>query len=507
MSVDFHPLNSLHSSDLRYSCDFRIHSFPHLSQEGMDSEHSSCELSAVSLDDSDVEQEVENRRVTSGGTHLVNGGFMTGSFSAERTDSQPAKGSPDSVSDTETHSRTKESPPDCGIRETKSSSAGLCVDHKSELDWFCRLDGKLVCANCALVGSCHGHRVTPVARRAADVRNQLVDVCEKMQLQALRIENFVNKTLVAKERALHAEASVVRERVVTRVSQVREALEEEEQRLLEEVQKEQERIQHSLLTQRVHWTDALTTLTDIRTSLVHTLTHMEDSQLAVGGPEIEERVEEAEGVGEPRDSDHLNLDPGCGDSCLLQALWASTMLSGPSGPSRQTLRFDERTVSPLLSLSEDQRTLTFLPKRARQSPVYDPARFTSWPNALCTTQLSGVHCWVLEVSQSCAFKVGVCYPCMERKGSTDESRLGYNAQSWVVSLYEEEFSFCHMGHHQSLRLLQKPERVGVLLDWPGHTLLFYDPDSTTILHTVHHKFTAPLLPACAVADHSVTLQL
>lgn len=33
-------------------------------------------------------------------------------------------------------------------------------------------------------------------------QNQLVDVCEKMQLQARRIEHFINKTLTAKERAL-----------------------------------------------------------------------------------------------------------------------------------------------------------------------------------------------------------------------------------------------------------------------------------------------------------------
>ena len=34
------------------------------------------------------------------------------------------------------------------------------------------------------------------------VQNQLVDVCEKIQLQALRIEKFINHTLAAKEQKL-----------------------------------------------------------------------------------------------------------------------------------------------------------------------------------------------------------------------------------------------------------------------------------------------------------------
>lgn len=43
------------------------------------------------------------------------------------------------------------------------------------------------------------------------------------------------------------------------------------------------------------------------------------------------RVEETEGVGEPRDTDKLNLNPNCGDSRLLRGLWAAAVLLGPNG--------------------------------------------------------------------------------------------------------------------------------------------------------------------------------
>lgn len=43
------------------------------------------------------------------------------------------------------------------------------------------------------------------------------------------------------------------------------------------------------------------------------------------------REEKTEGVGEPCDTDKLNLNPNCGDSRLLRGLWAAAVLLGPNG--------------------------------------------------------------------------------------------------------------------------------------------------------------------------------
>lgn len=68
---------------------------------------------------------------------------------------------------------------------------------------------------------------------------------------------------------------------MAQVTAAREALDEEEQRLLEEVQREEERVEQCLLTQRVHWEQALANLSQTRSSLVHMLTHTPDTHLAV----------------------------------------------------------------------------------------------------------------------------------------------------------------------------------------------------------------------------------
>lgn len=170
------------------------------------------------------------------------------------------------------------------------------------------------------------------------------------------------------------------------------------------------------------------------------------------------------------------------------------------------LKFDKRTLCPLLTLSDDCCTLTFTNKKSRQPCPYDPARFDSLPNALGSQALSsGTHSWMVDVGQSGAFKVGVCYASLERKGSGNEARLGNNTKSWVLSHYDGDYSFCHAGKKVPLQVVRRPKRIGVLLDWPSQTLLFYEPNSNAVLYSITQTFSAPLLPACAVADRSITI--
>ncbi|TRZ03583.1 hypothetical protein DNTS_013498 [Danionella cerebrum] len=375
-----------------------------------------------------------------------------------------------------------------------SGTVKQCQEHECELNFYCNTEEKLTCSRCVSGGSCQGHA------------NQLVDICEKMQLQSLRIERFIDQTLTAREKAAQNHANNARERVLAQTKVVREALEEEEQRLLEAIQKEEERVEQCLLTQRAHWTQTLEKLSHTRNRLVHTLTHSTDALLVSSNEEINDRVEEAEGAGEPRDSEQLSLNKSCTDSKLLVALWASAALLGPSSHSSGILLFDQQTISPLLSLSTDQRTLTFHTKRQQHSPSSNPERFDWFPNALCLPPMSsGMHSWVVDVGTSGAFKIGVSYASIGRKGSGNDVRLGYNSKSWVLSHYDGELSFCHDGCSQKITVTKKLRRVGVLLDWAGQTLLFFDQDSLCVLHAVKCVFREPLLAACAVSDQSISI--
>ncbi|KAF6123269.1 B-box and SPRY domain containing [Phyllostomus discolor] len=380
----------------------------------------------------------------------------------------------------------------------------LCPEHGQALKWFCFSEGRPVCAVCTeLGGRCQGHRIRPAEESAEELRNKIVDQCERLQLQSAGITKYVAEVLPGKSQRAVSMASAARELVIQRLGLVRSLCETEEQRLLEQVHGEEERAHQSILTQRVHWAEALQKLDTIRTSLVDMLTQMDDLQLIQKEQEIFERTEEAEGILDPQESKKLSFDETCAWSPLLTQLWATAALGSLSGT--EDVRIDERTVSPFLQLSDGGRTLTFNAKKSKAC-ADGPERFDHWPNALAVTSFqAGLHAWVVNVQNSCAYKVGVALGQLPRKGSGSDSRLGHNAFSWVFSRYDQEFCFSHDGQHEPLGLLRCPAQLGMLLDLQAQELLFYDPASGTVLHTHRASFPGPLFPVFAVADQTISI--
>ncbi|KFO26759.1 B box and SPRY domain-containing protein [Fukomys damarensis] len=348
-----------------------------------------------------------------------------------------------------------------------------------------------------------GHRVRRAEEHAEELRNKIVDQCERLQLQSAGITKYVAEVLSGKNQRAVSTASAARELVIQRLSLVRNLCESEEQRLLEQVHGEEERAHQSILTQRAHWAEALQKLNTIRSRLVDMLTHLDDHQLIQKEQEIFERTEEAEGILDPQESEKLNFNEKCTWSPLLTQLWATAVLGSLSGT--EDVRIDERTVSPFLQLSDDRRTLTFSSKKSKAC-ADGPERFDHWPNALAATSFqTGLHAWMVNVQNSCAYKVGVASGQLPRKGSGSDCRLGHNTFSWVFSRYDQEFRFLHNGQHQPLGLLRSPARLGVLLDLEARELLFYEPTSGTVLYTYHTAFPTPLFPVFAVADQTISI--
>ncbi|NXT90611.1 BSPRY protein, partial [Anhinga rufa] len=335
-------------------------------------------------------------------------------------------------------------------------------------------------------------------------QNKIVDRCERLQLQSAAITRHVDEVLPAKDQGVLNAANAARELVIQRLTFVGNACENEEQRLLEKVHAEEERAHQSILTQQVHWTEALQKLAALRTYLVDMITNLDDQRLVVSAaPCTEGQVQVAEGILEPQESLKLNFNQTCVQSPLLHRLWASAVLCCIAGS--QEIHIDEKTASPQLSLSEDRKTLTFSPKKAKVD-LECPERFDHWPNALATVAFhSGVCAWKINVEKSCAYKLGVCYSSLPRKGSGNEVRLGFNTASWVFSRYDKEFRFLHAGHPQAVELIKSPSEIGVLVDFAGGEVLFYDPDSCTILFSHRETFAEPLYPVFAVAHQSISL--
>ncbi|XP_069790224.1 B box and SPRY domain-containing protein [Narcine bancroftii] len=397
--------------------------------------------------------------------------------------------------------------PPCTCRRDESQEpapdSGVCPVHRTPADWFCFTEGKPVCARCVIPGPCSDHLGAGVGQAADRMRNKLVDACEKLQIRIASVEKYMAETLNNKDHNVKGHARGSRELIIQRLNFVREVCENEEQRLLDVVHDEEERVQQSVLTQKTYWTEAQQRLINIKRYLVDTLTRMNDAALVKRQAEIFERAEEAEGILEPKDSNKLNFNLACAHSNLLSSLWASAIMICSAGA--EDIHIDEKTVHSSLMVSESKKKLTFASKKVHLYPDC-PERFDHWPNALGMESFqSGLHTWRVDVERSYAYKVGVAYGNLSRKGSGHECRLGYNPSSWVFSRYDEEYTVAHDGQIKSLDLLRRPKVIGVLVDYEGGEILFYDPDACAILHCYRIKFNQALCAALAVADESITI--
>ncbi|XP_031418133.1 NACHT, LRR and PYD domains-containing protein 3-like isoform X2 [Clupea harengus] len=170
------------------------------------------------------------------------------------------------------------------------------------------------------------------------------------------------------------------------------------------------------------------------------------------------------------------------------------------------LTLDPNTAYRLLSLSEGNRKVTCVNEDQRYPD--HPERFDRWYQVLSREGLSGRCYWEAEWSGGAAH-IAVVYKSIQRKGSGDDCRLGYNDKSWSLYCSPGSYSAGHNNEHTDIPApSSRSSTVGVYLDWPAGTLSFYSVSSDTLthLHTFHSTFTEPLYPGFrSYSDSSVSL--
>ncbi|XP_073694095.1 uncharacterized protein [Garra rufa] len=200
--------------------------------------------------------------------------------------------------------------------------------------------------------------------------------------------------------------------------------------------------------------------------------------------------------------DKLNVDHG-GESRIT------------AGPQKWAcfLTLDPNTANTGLSLSEDNRKVTFV--RENQPYPDHPDRFDVYPQVLCRESVCGRCYWEIEWRGG-DVDISVSYKSISRKGSGDECEFGSNDQSWSLFCTPDSYTFRHNNIETDLRV--KPiiisrtgvngvYRVGVYVDHGAGSLSFYSvSDTMSLIHTEHTTFTQTLCPGFAVwSGSSVSL--
>lgn len=161
------------------------------------------------------------------------------------------------------------------------------------------------------------------------------------------------------------------------------------------------------------------------------------------------------------------------------------------------LSFDPNTANRKLSLSDNNRKVTYVEKD--QQYVDHQDRFDQWSQLLCENAMTSRCYW--EVEWRGKVDVSVSYRKISRKGDDGDSVFGVNDHSWSLFCSKEDgFSVCHNTNRTSVPnspfSSTMSNRVAVYVDHPAGLLSFYMVSLDTLMHlfTFSTTFTEPLYP-------------
>ncbi|KAM6937613.1 NLR family CARD domain-containing protein 3-like [Xenentodon cancila] len=156
------------------------------------------------------------------------------------------------------------------------------------------------------------------------------------------------------------------------------------------------------------------------------------------------------------------------------------------------LSVDVNTVNKHIKLSDNNRKMTYV--KEDQSYPDHPDRFDEVPQLLCGEGLTGRCYW--EVQWSGDVCMSVSYRRIRRKRVLNDCLFGMNSQSWSLRCSDDgRFSVWH-DNRVTYSSPSVSGRVGVYVDVPAGTLVFYSIsfDRRIHLHTFNTTFTETPYP-------------
>ncbi|CAG01464.1 unnamed protein product, partial [Tetraodon nigroviridis] len=397
------------------------------------------------------------------------------------------------------------------VDPTRRLQESLCPHHEEVMRMFCRTDQQLICYVCP-VDEHKGHDTVSAAAERTERQKELMEVQKNIQqriqerekdFQVLEeevaavnrsadtavedIDTFFTELLQLLDRRCSDGRQQVRNMQDSEVSQAR-GLQEKLQEEISELRRRNDQLQELFLTEDhnrfLHSYPSLSHLrepADAAATQVPRPKHFED--MTVGLSKVQQQLESLLG------QDWFQVPD------TATAVVPSQPPPLPQPRSRadfQTyscrLTLDPETAHPMVTLSDCNRRATYMSDAV--ICVANRERFLGWYQVLSKERMAG-RCY-FEVTRKGRVFVAVAYNSISRGHRSNESRLGFNRQSWALSC---EKGTCVFYHNTVATPLVGVgcSQIGVYVDHSAGILSFYGISSTTrLIHSIQTAFTEPL---------------
>ncbi|XP_018423256.1 PREDICTED: E3 ubiquitin-protein ligase TRIM39-like [Nanorana parkeri] len=378
---------------------------------------------------------------------------------------------------------------------TTSMENRKCSVHKKILEYYCTEDSACICVSCRLDGEHRGHQVETLDEASKKKKKKLINVLQKQMTEREEMERRV-QSLEEHRRKVQGEAAGETERVTALLRDLRRRLEDLEKRVLSEISGQAERTSLYVL-------DMIRELEIKKDELSRKMRHIEelcnmtDPLTVLQESDTGDLCDTEDGDDEDRERhDRLLHDGGdpdvAGISHTLHTGISDIMSGQTSGVSGVTdILLDVSTACNYLLISDDRKTATW--SDINQNHPVTPERFQC-PQVLSSRSFSsGRHYWEVDVGGSVLWRVGMCYPSIERRG--EQSEIGDNKKSWGLERmwWNRQYSVIHDSDEIRLPGNVSSKRVRIDLDYEAGRISFYDLcDPIRHLHTFTTTFTEPL---------------
>ncbi|XP_073674162.1 E3 ubiquitin/ISG15 ligase TRIM25-like [Garra rufa] len=394
------------------------------------------------------------------------------------------------------------------VESSRNIQENICLNHGKPLEIYCQDDHQCICCLCVT----DNHKIHNVVSMDSEWTSKKVELkeikvaCRKLIEERERgqrelseaVKSFKSSAQEAVEKiekvfaelicSLEKKRSEIKEQIraqekteIDRAEKLHKRLDQE----LTELRKRLTEIEKLLITDdQIHFlkscqsVSVLPTFEDIPSFTQHTHLSFKDISISVFGEVLE-------------------------DVCQQQTARISREVSNvhvAQAPEPKTpntflqyfcrLQLNLNTAHKELKLTEQNVSYS---EKIQQYPDH-PERFNEYHYILCREGLCGRCYWEVECSGD-IWGVAVCYKGIDRKGYSDDCKLGFNKKSWRLSRYQKQVHFIHDKKKVSVPAVGS-SRIGVYLDHRAGSLSFYSvSDTMTLLHRVQTTFTEPLYPA------------
>ncbi|XP_077345412.1 E3 ubiquitin/ISG15 ligase TRIM25-like [Lithobates pipiens] len=384
-----------------------------------------------------------------------------------------------------------------------------CSVHEKILEYYCTEDSVCLCGSCRLHGDHQEHQVEALEEASEKRKGNLTNALQKLVKKREEMEESI-KSLQKYKRKVKDSAHGVTKRVATIFRDIRRQLDILERRVLKEITRKAEKvsfpasdliqdleIKKDELSRKMRHIEEICNMTDPLAFLQESDTDLCDTE--DGDEEDKERRDKLLHGGGELDVTGISHTLHTGLSDIITGVNRWIILSKPAD-----ITLDEETAHNNIYILDDRKTARTVARNINRSLTRN--RFAGMIKQVMSSESfsSGRHYWDVDIRGSSHWRVGFCYPSIDRTQNCSE--IGSNYLSWCLEGKSNQLSVKYGNNSTILDHNFLVAKVRINLNYEAGQISFYELGIPfQHLHTFTATFAAPIHAALYLGEGCIKI--